>query len=109
MYGGKQVAEGDTVFVFASDNERGQGLIARGVVTSAVAIAKKAGITRQPRVSIAVRRTALVKRRWGGANSGALPTGMTASRNPSSISSSIVRHKIAGISEETAAFLDGFF
>jgi ribosomal protein L24 len=47
MYGGKHVAKGDTVFVFASDNEGGQGLIARGVVTSAVAIAKKAGITRQ--------------------------------------------------------------
>jgi len=64
MYGGKQVATGDTVFVFASENEGGQGLVARGVVTSAVPIAKKAGITRQtPRVSIAVRRTALVKRR----------------------------------------------
>ena len=47
MYGGKRIAEGDSVFVFASENEGGQGLIARGVVTSAVAIAKKAGITRQ--------------------------------------------------------------
>jgi hypothetical protein len=36
MYGGKHIAEGDTVFVFASENEGGQGLIARGVVTSAV-------------------------------------------------------------------------
>ena len=34
MYGGKHIAEGDTVFVFASENEGGQGLIARGVVTS---------------------------------------------------------------------------
>ena len=32
MYGGKHIAEGDTVFVFASENEGGQGLIARGVV-----------------------------------------------------------------------------
>ena len=49
MYGGKHIAEGDTVFVFASENEGGEGLIARGVVTSAEAIAKTAGIARQRR------------------------------------------------------------
>src|SRR3982075_4073846 len=66
MYGGKHIAEGDTVFVFASENEGGQGLIARGVVTSARAIAKKRGIARQtPRVSISIRRTALAKRSLG--------------------------------------------
>jgi hypothetical protein len=32
MYGGKLIAEGDTVFIFASENEGGQGLIARGVI-----------------------------------------------------------------------------
>ena len=41
MYGGKHIAEGDTVFVFASENEGGQGLIVRGVVTSAEAVARK--------------------------------------------------------------------
>src|ERR1700742_3163764 len=62
MYGGKQIAEGDDVFVFASENEGGQGLIARGSVTSARAIAKQKGVARQtPRVSIVVRRTALAK------------------------------------------------
>src|SRR4029434_5225260 len=66
MYGGKHIAEGDTVFVFASENEGGQGLIARGVVTSAQAIARKRGIARQtPRVSISIKRTALAKRRLG--------------------------------------------
>src|SRR3954465_13518202 len=66
MYGGKHIAKGDTVFVFASENEGGQGLIARGIVTSAQAIAKRRGIVRQtPRVSIAVRRTALAKRPLG--------------------------------------------
>ena len=66
MYGGKHIAEGDTVFVFASENEGGQGLVARGVVTSAEAIAKKRRIERQtPRVSITVRRTALAKRPLG--------------------------------------------
>ena len=66
MYGGKHIAPGDTVFVFASENEGGHGLIARGVVTTAAPVAKKRGIPRQtPRVSIAIRRTALAKRRLG--------------------------------------------
>ena len=31
MYGGKHIAEGDTLFVFASENEGGKGLIARAL------------------------------------------------------------------------------
>src|SRR6266851_413989 len=66
MYGGKHIAVGDPVFVFASENESGHGLVARGVVTSAAAIAKKPGIARQtPRVSVAIRCTALAKRPLG--------------------------------------------
>src|SRR5256886_17592694 len=66
MYRGKHIAKGDIIFVFASENEGGPGLIASGVVTSAKAIAKKRGIARQtPRVSITVRRTALAQRRLG--------------------------------------------
>src|SRR4029450_8290958 len=66
MYGGKHIAKGNTIFIFASENEGGPGLIASGVVTSAKAIAKKPGIARQtPRVSITIRRTALAKRRLG--------------------------------------------
>src|SRR5512134_3532854 len=66
MYGGKHIAKGDTLFVFASENEGGQGLVARGIVTSAEAIARKRGVARQtPRVSITVRRTALAKRPLG--------------------------------------------
>src|SRR5215471_7999266 len=66
MYGGKHIAKGDTIFVFASENEGGPGLVASGLVTSAEALAKKFGIARQtPRVSITVRRTALAKRRLG--------------------------------------------
>src|ERR1700676_961733 len=62
MYGGKHIAKGDTVFVFASENEGGQGLVACGAVASAKAIPKKRGVARQtPRVSIAVKNTALAK------------------------------------------------
>jgi hypothetical protein len=112
MYGGKHIAKGDTVFVFASENEGGQGLIARGVVTSAVAIAKKAGIARQtPRVSIAVERTALAKRpvgrtqvkRFSDWNDG---------RPETEINFKFYRqatNKIVGISDEAAVFLEGFF
>src|SRR5256885_7628279 len=66
MYGGKRIAKGDTIFVFASENEGGPGLVARGIVTSAKAIAKRRGTERQtPCVSITVRRTAAAKRRLG--------------------------------------------
>ncbi|TIV64410.1 MAG: hypothetical protein E5V89_29755, partial [Mesorhizobium sp.] len=66
MYGGKHIAEGDTIFLFASENEGGQGLVARGVVTSSEAIPRTPGLERQtPRVSISIRRTALAARRLG--------------------------------------------
>src|SRR5262245_57050915 len=68
MYGGKSIAAGDAIFVFASENEGGSGLIASGVVTSVKALPKKNGVARQtPRVSITIRRTALAKRRLGRA------------------------------------------
>src|SRR5260370_35191266 len=66
MYGGKHIATGDTIFVFASENEGGAGLIASGIVTSAEATPRKRGIARQtPRVSITISRTALPRRRLG--------------------------------------------
>src|SRR5882762_7505924 len=62
MYGGKHIAKGDTIFVFASENEGGPGLIASGVVTSAKAIAKKRGIARQtPSWDVARREIILRK------------------------------------------------
>jgi len=36
MYGGKQITDGDMVFLFASENQGGQGLVARGVGTGIV-------------------------------------------------------------------------
>ena len=68
MYGGKHIAAGDTVYIFASENEGGQGLVARGTVTAATVVARKPGVERQtPRVSITVRRTALARRPLGRA------------------------------------------
>lgn len=46
MYGGKQIAEGDPIFIFASENEGGCGLIALGTVTSVSATPRKPGVAR---------------------------------------------------------------
>lgn len=112
MYGGKHIAEGDTIFVFASENEGGPGLIASGVVTSAQAIAKKPGIARQtPRVSITLRRTALAKRRLGRSELKPF-SDWNDGRPETELNFKFYRqatNKIAGISEEAAAFLRGFF
>jgi hypothetical protein len=112
MYGGKRIAKGDTIFVFASENEGGPGLIACGVVTSARAIARKPGIERQtPRVSIAVTRTALAKRRLG--RSELKPCSDWKDGRPETeLNFKFYRqatNKIVGITDETAAFLRAFF
>jgi hypothetical protein len=112
MYGGKRVGKGDTVFVFASENEGGPGLIATGVVTSAQAIAKKPGIARQtPRVSITVRRTALAKRRLGRSELKRFAD-WNDGRPETELNVKFYRqatNKIVGISDEVAAFLRDFF
>lgn len=112
MYGGKLIAEGDTVFVFASENEGGQGLIASGIVTSAAAIAKKRGIERQtPRVSITVNRTALAKRALGRSELKHFAD-WEDGQPETELNFKFYRqatNKIGGISDEAAAFLRGFF
>ena len=112
MYGGKTIAAGDTIFIFASENEGGQGLIARGVVVSAEAIAKKRGIARQtPRVSITIKRTALTKRPLG--RSELKPFAKWNDGQPrTELNFKFYRqatNKIVGLSEEAAAFLNEFF
>jgi hypothetical protein len=111
MYGGKQIAKGDTIFVFASENEGGPGLIASGVVTSAKAIAKRRGVARQtPRVSITMRRTALAKRRLGRSEL-RLFSNWNDGRPETELNFKFYRqatNKIVGISDEAVAFLRGF-
>jgi hypothetical protein len=112
MYGGKQIAEGDTIFVFASENEGGAGLVASGVVTSAVAVAKTSGIARQtPRVSITIRRTAIAQRHLGRRE--LKPNSdWNDGRPETELNFKFYRqatNKIVGISDEAAAFLRGFF
>lgn len=112
MYGGKHIAEGDTVFVFASENEGGQGLIARGVVATAEAIAKKRGIARQtPRVSLTIRRTVLAKRPLRRSELKHF-TDWNDGQPGTELNFKFYRqatNKIAGISDDAAAFLSEFF
>src|SRR5262245_59097926 len=112
MYGGKHIDEGDPVFVFASGNEGGQGLIARGVITSAQAIAKKRGIARQtPRVSVTIRRTRLAKRPLGRSELKHF-TDWNDGQPGTELNFKFYRqatNKIVGISDEAAAYLNEFF
>jgi len=112
MYGGKRIAKGDTIFIFASENEGGPGLVARGVVTSARETPKKRGVARQtPRVSIIVRRTALGKRRLGRAELRPF-SDWKDGRPETELNFKFYRqatNKIAGVSEQAAMLLCGFF
>ena len=111
MYGGKNIARGDSIFVFASENEGGPGLIAGGVVTSAKATPRKEGIARQtPRVSITVRRTALAKRRLGRSELRSF-SDWNDGRPETELNFKFYRqatNKIVGISDEAASYLRGF-
>jgi hypothetical protein len=112
MYGGKRIAEGDVIFIFASENEGGQGLIARGVVASAEALAKRPGIARQtPRVSLAITRSALAKRPLRRSDLKHFKN-WSDGRPETELNFKFYRqatNKIVGISDEAAAFLDQFF
>lgn len=112
MYGGRQIAEGDTIYLFASENEGGQGLVARGVVTSATPIPRKPGIERQtPRVSISVRRTAGALRPLGRGDLKPF-SAWNDGRPETELNFKFYRqatNKIVGISDEAAAFLETFF
>jgi hypothetical protein len=112
MYGGKQIGKGDIVFVFASENEGGNGLTARGVVTSTRSLPKKRGIVRQtPRVSVTIRRTALAKRSLGRSELKHF-SAWNDGRPETELNFKFYRqatNKIVGLSDEAAAFLGEFF
>ena len=112
MYGGKHIAKGDKIFVFASENEGGPGLVASAVVTSAKPIPRKPGIARQtPRVSVTIRRTALAKRRLGRSELKRF-SDWDDGRPETELNFKLYRqatNKIVGISDKAATFLGGFF
>jgi len=112
MYGGKHIAVGDTVYVFASENEGGQGLVARGVVSAARATPKPRGVERvTPRVGITVIRTARAKLPLG--RSDFKPFGdWNDDRAETELKFKFYRHatnKIGGISDKAAEFIEKYF
>lgn len=112
MYGGKRIAAGDTIYLFASETAGGAGLIARGVVTSAEPLARTAGIERQtPRVSISVRRTGRTRRPLGRRELKPFDDWNDGSPE-SELNFKFYRQatdKVVGLTDVAAVFLDGFF
>lgn len=112
MYGGKHITAGDTIFIFASETDGGSGLIARGVVTAARAVPRKAGVARQtPRVDITIRRASSTKRKLGRTELKAF-TDWEDGKPETELNFKFYRqatNKVVGISDLTAKFLAGFF
>jgi hypothetical protein len=112
MYGGKHIAPGDVVYLFASEHEGGQGLVARGVAASVEAVVRPKDADRwTPRVSITVRRTASARRRLGRPELKAFAD-WSDGRPETELNFKFYRqatNKIVGLSAAAAAFLEGFF
>ena len=112
MYGGKRIAQGDTVFVFASENEGGPGLMARGVVMSAEASPRTPGLARQtPRVSVSIQPTAVARKPLGRDDLKRF-TDWHDGQPATELNFKLYRQatdKIVGLSDSAARFLGGFF
>lgn len=112
MYGGKQIKVGDVVFIIASENEGGPGLIAHGIVSSVKATPLKKDVARQtPRVSISVQRKALAKRALGR-NELKSFTQWKDDQPQTELNFKLYRqatNKIVGISDQASSFLQKFF
>ena len=112
MYGGKSISAGDVVFVFASENEGGTGLVAQGLVMSCQPTPRKRGVARQtPRVSVTIARTKLAKRRLGRGELKPFAD-WSDGRPETELNFKFYRqatNKIVGLSENAARFLLGFF
>lgn len=112
MYGGKRIAVGDEIFLFASENAGGRGLVARGVVRSATVVERTPGVDRQtPRVDVMIEVTAPVLRPLGRCELKAFDR-WDDGRPETELNFKFYRQatdKIVGLADGTTAFLDGFF
>jgi hypothetical protein len=112
MYGGKRIAAGDTIFVFASENAGGRGLVARGVVLRAAPVPKPPDAGRQaPRVRVTIGHLARAARALGRGE--LRPFRQWDDGQPQTeLNFKLYRQatdKIVGIAPATAAFLHGHF
>ena len=112
MYGGKVIKAGDTIFIFASENEGGAGLVAVGTVTSATAVPKNLGVQRQtPRVTIVVKLGQSARQPFGRAELRPY-SNWNDGKPETELNFKLYRqatNKIVGITPATAAFLRGLY
>ena len=104
MYGGKEIRARDEIFVFDSDHQGGQGLYARGLVTS---VQRGPGI----RLTIEVRPVARARRNLGRSELKRFRD-LDDGRPQTEIARKLYRqatNKIARISDKTAVFLNTYF
>lgn len=112
MYDGKKIARGDTIYLFASENEGGTGLFARGTVNRAEALPRKPGIERQtPLVSIEVMVTARARKPLGRVELKAFRDWKDG-RPESELNFKLYRqatNKVVAVSDAAASFLESHF
>jgi hypothetical protein len=112
MYGGRRLAEDDAIFLFASENSGGRGLIAKGVVTAAAAVPRKPGVERQtPRVDLTIEVIAPALRSLGRAELKPFDR-WDDGRPETELNFKFYRQatdKIVGLTDGAAAFLGSFF
>lgn len=65
MYGGKTIAPGDRIYLFASETHGGRGLVARGIVIAAAATPRTDAPRQTPRVSVTIRVDGVATRACG--------------------------------------------
>lgn len=112
MYGGRRIAEGDTLFLFASETSGGAGLVARGVVSAVRHLPRIAGLARQtPRLDLAIAVAAPVREPLGRAQLKRFST-WTDGRPETELNFKLYRQatdKVVGLTEAAAHFLAGRF
>jgi hypothetical protein len=111
MYRGKDVGAGDHIFVFASENEGGCGLVARGIVTSSEDAPKTAAARQTPRVSVVVERTGSAKAPMGRTELREFRD-WSDGRPETELNFKLYRqatNKIVGLTDGTGEFLNGLF
>jgi len=112
MYGGKSLALGDMVFVFASESQGGLGLCALARVTAVEAVPRLPELARQtPRLSFSVQRLASPRHRVGRGELKPFKDWQDG-RPETELNFKFYRqatNKLAGVSPAAAAFLLSYF
>ena len=111
MYRGRDVAAGDCIFIFASENEGGNGLVARGIVISSEDVPKTAAARQTPRVSITVERTGSAQRSLGRAELRGFRN-WSDERPETELNFKLYRqatNKVVGLTADTGEFLNSLF